>query len=266
MSTGSLIEMRDCPNCGVYQIRSTVRVCDVCQTSERYEAEVDKLRARVAELESLFQKTHGVHCSWVERVSALETENKRLREGWAAQMSAPCPVCIRRCSGFRERGSRGGEAHEDDRDRRGRRSRGHGRRQGADGLPSHAPDRRWCGTHWWWQNRDQLRGYLSTMPSFASKHPSDVTDGDVDVIYELLGQILRGQLQRPDYPLPDCHRCKLPAFPAKHDAPYRVMLDSEIAKLQTLCDDRSYLYWWDMGSVLLTLAEARRCPETAVKR
>lgn len=75
----------------------------------------------------------------------------------------------------------------------------------------------------------------------------------------------RPEQQRSDYPLPDCHRCKLPAFPAKHDAPYRKLLDSEIEKLQKLCDDRSYLYWWDMGSVLLTLAEARQRPETAVR-
>ena len=45
---------------------------------------------------------------------------------------------------------------------------------------------------------------------------------------------------------------RFPTF--AHDEPYRALHDNEIAKLQALCDSRSYLYWWDMGSALLTLA------------
>jgi len=40
----------------------------------------DRLRARVAELEALFQRTHGCHASWPEKAKALEAENARLRE------------------------------------------------------------------------------------------------------------------------------------------------------------------------------------------
>lgn len=43
-----------------------------------------------------------------------------------------------------------------------------------------------------------------------------------------------------------------------HDSPYRRLLNSELAKLQSQCDSREYLFWWDMGSALLTLAEERR--------
>lgn len=38
-----------------------------------------------------------------------------------------------------------------------------------------------------------------------------------------------------------------------HSSPYRALTKAEIAKLQALCDSREYLYWWDMGSALLTL-------------
>lgn len=39
-----------------------------------------------------------------------------------------------------------------------------------------------------------------------------------------------------------------------HDAPLRRLLESEIEKLRVLCESRRYLYWWDMGSMIVTLA------------
>jgi len=54
-----------------------------------------------------------------------------------------------------------------------------------------------------------------------------------------------------------CDRCDLPKHPPGHDAPFRVLLDSEVAKLKALCEERRYLYWWDMGSMVLTLEKAR---------
>jgi hypothetical protein len=38
-----------------------------------------------------------------------------------------------------------------------------------------------------------------------------------------------------------------------HDSPFRPLLANEIEKLRGLCESRQYLFWWDMGSALVTL-------------
>ena len=42
-----MIEYQDCPSCGTEKIRTTVRVCGVCETAERYEEQVDDLKAKL---------------------------------------------------------------------------------------------------------------------------------------------------------------------------------------------------------------------------
>jgi hypothetical protein len=68
-----MITYKDCPECGARKIHSTVRLCEVCETCERYESKLDALRAEVEML-------RGVGC---REAKAGEPE------------SGPCGVCIK---------------------------------------------------------------------------------------------------------------------------------------------------------------------------
>lgn len=68
-----MITYKDCPECGANKIHSSVRLCEVCETCEKYESKIDFLRAEIEML-------RGVGC---REVKDDEPE------------SGPCGVCLR---------------------------------------------------------------------------------------------------------------------------------------------------------------------------
>lgn len=59
-------------------------------------AEVERLRAENERLESLFQQTHAVHHSWVDKVAKLEAEIAELRKDRDEHVEASIDLCAER--------------------------------------------------------------------------------------------------------------------------------------------------------------------------
>lgn len=60
-----MITYKDCPECGARKIHSTVRLCEVCETCERYESKLEEARVQIARRER-------------EHAALLETAQKAL--------------------------------------------------------------------------------------------------------------------------------------------------------------------------------------------
>jgi hypothetical protein len=48
-----MISYKDCPECGARKIHSTVRLCEVCETCEKYESKLAGEAAHIKSLEGL---------------------------------------------------------------------------------------------------------------------------------------------------------------------------------------------------------------------
>lgn len=69
-----MIEFHPCPSCGAEKIRTTVHVCSSCEISERYEKQIDELKAKCERLE----KKVDLACRGREEAK-LQRDNLRIR-------------------------------------------------------------------------------------------------------------------------------------------------------------------------------------------
>jgi uncharacterized Zn finger protein (UPF0148 family) len=61
-----MIEYQNCPSCGTEKIRTTVRVCSVCETTERYETQVATLQAELDAM-TRYRDNASLRLKWAER-------------------------------------------------------------------------------------------------------------------------------------------------------------------------------------------------------
>lgn len=88
-----MIEFHPCPSCGAEKIRTTVRVCSSCEISERYEGQIDELKAKCDRLEKKVDLT----CREREEAK-LQRDNLRMRleelEAYVSELCAAAQMVI----------------------------------------------------------------------------------------------------------------------------------------------------------------------------
>jgi len=88
MGTDMQMTYQDCPECGARKIRESVRLCEVCEVSQRYEK-------RIEELQALLDLANAMHDVAVKERDLARYQLAKLTEAPKPRPSGKslCPYC-----------------------------------------------------------------------------------------------------------------------------------------------------------------------------